>query len=219
MTWGSLANLGRVSVRFVKSFRPSDVVMRFLLTLARKSRPLKKKSKHWNVKTNHMNGGKRSVSNQDMDQEHIESNYSYVPFLLRGNTPITMNELLPIVQRKQSQSLKMIGSSYMEKSTTYFPNLQNTKRMQTNDRGTVRRMGQIPEGLRESPSRPWFSRFTNGISSIDGITWQTRIDNRDDECTIKDEGWHWHSVEPPESDLADTILAIGKGSHRCHFLQ
>src|SRR3990172_10019794 len=164
MTWGTLANLGKVSVRFVKGFRPLDAVKTFLLTLARISRPLKRRSKPWNGKPDHRNGWKRSVSNQDMDQEHIESNYSYVPFLQRGNTPITMNELLPIVQRRQSQSLKMIGSNDMGKSTTYFPNLQNTKRMQTNDRGTVRRMGQIPEGLRESPQRPWFSRFTNGVS-------------------------------------------------------
>src|SRR3990172_12500495 len=217
MIWGSLANCAKVSVRLVKDSRPSDAVRTFLLTLARISSPLKRRSKHWNGKQDRENDWKRSVSNLYTDQEHIESNYSYVPFIQRNSTRITMNKLLPIVQRRQSQSLKMIGSSYMEKSTTYFPNLQNMKRMQTNDRGTVRRMVQIQEGLRESPQKPWFSRFTNGVSSIDGITWQTRIDNRDDECTIKDEGWHWHSVEPPESDLADTILAIGKGSHRCHF--
>src|SRR3990167_3541008 len=101
MAWGSLANLGKVSVRFVKGFRPSGAARTFLLTLARISRPLKRRSKPWNGKRNHRNDWKRSVSNLYTDQEHIESNYSYVPFIQRNSTRITMNKLLPIVQRRQ----------------------------------------------------------------------------------------------------------------------
>src|SRR3990172_6203330 len=92
MIWGSLANLGKVSVRFVKNSRPSDAARTFLPTLARTLQRWKRRSKPLNGKPNHRNVWKRNVSNLDMNQERIESSYSYVPFLLRGNTRITMNE-------------------------------------------------------------------------------------------------------------------------------
>src|SRR3970040_1037840 len=105
MIWGSLANLGKVSVRFVKNSRPSDAARTFLQTLARTLQRWKRRSKPWNGKPSRKDDWKRSASNRDIDQGHIESNYRYVPFILRSSTRITMNELLQIVPKKQSQSL------------------------------------------------------------------------------------------------------------------
>src|SRR3972149_4475880 len=75
MIWGSLANLGKVSVRFVKNSRPSDAARTFLPTLARTLQRWKRRSKPLNGKPNHRNVWKRNVSNLDMNQERIEPSY------------------------------------------------------------------------------------------------------------------------------------------------
>src|SRR3990172_7687585 len=170
MTWGSLANLGKVSARFVKNSRPLDAARTFLQTLARTLQRWKRRSKPWNAKPDRKNvsSGNANPSNHPSDDTLFLSNID----------PSRLSVLIGNINgqgglRQSQRPLHLPKNHWKTNQTTTLQSKGSAK----NDRGTVRRMGPIPEGLRESPQGPWFSRFANGVSSIDGITWQTRIDN------------------------------------------
>src|SRR3989304_9218847 len=143
MTWGSLANLGKVPERFVKNSRPSDAARTFLLTLARTLQRWKRRSKPWNGKPDQENVSFRNGNpyNHPSDDTLFLSNIDPSRLsVLIGNIngqgkPHPLQRPLPLPKNhwktNQTTPLQSKGSAKIQGET-------------------IRRMGQIPEGLRES---------------------------------------------------------------------
>src|SRR3990172_4240260 len=134
MTWGSLANLGKVSERFVKNSRPSDAAKTFLLTLARTLQRWKRRSKPWN--------GKPDQENVPSRNGNPSSHPSDDTLFLSNIDPSRLSVLIGNINgqgrlRQSQRPLHLQRNPWKTNQTTTLQSKGSAK----NDGGTVRRMG------------------------------------------------------------------------------